>query len=79
MKGTRKPTSGIPDSGRLANTEVRECPFCGKQPVESFLASGKVLCDTKNCAIEMKTIQLLKWNRRSPAAAGTTEGEGETR
>lgn len=56
-----------------ASIEVKECPFCGGEPVP-LSYWGKVACGNYNCPLWRHPIEISVWNTR---ASSSTEQDKE--
>ena len=52
--------------------ELLPCPFCGREAETRY---RRVSCSNRDCGAAFSYWSLSEWNRRSAAAAATSEGE----
>jgi hypothetical protein len=67
--------------GRMNNTELKPCPFCGEEPLRPATRSGDddiILCSTEGCVLENYLMTAKAWNTRAPQdAAIADQGDSE--
>ncbi len=52
----------------MAETKLRECPFCGA-PADGFRWAGNVGCTNRDCGAYAANLSIAAWNRRPPDPA----------
>ena len=61
----------------MSDKELRECPFCGKEPITYEIGNEfkieMVMCKNYRCVIWNKGLDLMEWNQRPPANNAVSE------